>query len=90
MARARHRYAILAVMAAFGSARCAPHASPNCSDQVHYLSDTDAAYAYLEARQRQIYEANPNLTDPFCRAELNKPGGVATFSELSERLSKQG
>jgi hypothetical protein len=62
----------------------------SCSDQVHYLSEVDPAYNYLEAMQENVYRNNPGITDPFSREELNTPRGATTLSELAERLAKQG
>jgi hypothetical protein len=69
---------------------CQCQASETCSDQIHYLSDTDHAYRYLEARQRAIYEANPDIADPYSRAAINKPGVTTTLNELSDTLAHQG
>jgi len=57
---------------------------------VHYLSDVDAGYRYLEDRQRAIYTAFPGVADPFSRTELNKPAATRNLSDLMDQLSKQG
>src|SRR4051794_40037494 len=56
-----------------------------CGTQITYQSDTDTAYTYLENEQRQIYTQNPDLTDPYSRAELESPRSIATFAELKAR-----
>ncbi|BBU33391.1 hypothetical protein BTHE68_71250 (plasmid) [Burkholderia sp. THE68] len=61
-----------------------------CSQQINYLSDTDGAYKYLEQLQRHVYAANPNETDPFTRAELNKPQFARTWTDLAKELAAQG
>lgn len=64
---------------------------PSCPDQIHYLSDEpNNPYGYLEALQREIYEAFPDVVDPFSRMELNKPRFTDTWGKLSETLAKQG
>ena len=60
-------------------------ADGQCTDQITYQSDTDDTYKYLEDQQRQIYEQNPHLTDPFSRTELNNPRSVANWAELKAR-----
>jgi hypothetical protein len=67
-----------------------PSPGHDCPDQIHYLSDTDNAYRYLEGRQRAIYEANPDIADPYSRQEMNKPGAMNTFTDLTNTLSHQG
>lgn len=59
-----------------------------CAGQITYKSDTDAAYKYLEDQQRAIYTQNPELVDPYSRAELNSPRSVRTFAELKARALK--
>jgi hypothetical protein len=53
--------------------------------QITYLSDKDDAYKYLEGQQREIYEGNPELADPFSREELTKPRAIANLAELRAR-----
>src|SRR5579862_8994811 len=59
-----------------------------CAGQITFQSDTDSAYKYLEEQQRQIHEQNPDLTDPYSRAELNAPRAVASFADLKARALK--
>jgi hypothetical protein len=59
-----------------------------CSGQITYKSDTDDAYKYLESQQRDIYTQNPNLADPYSRAQLNSPRAAATFAQLKAIASK--
>jgi hypothetical protein len=59
-----------------------------CAGQITYQSDTDDAYKYLEEQQRQIYEQNPGLVDPFSREELNSPRSVANWATLKARALK--
>ena len=61
-----------------------------CPEQVIYLSDTEPAYRYLEQLQREIYTAYPELTDPFSRDEARQPRAVTMWSDIADRLSKQG
>ena len=61
-----------------------------CSEQIEYRSDTDPAYRYLESKQNQIYQAFPNVQDPFSRKELTTPGAVKSFEDLIDRLDGLG
>ena len=60
-------------------------AGGNCGGQITYASDTDDSYRYLEAEQRNIYEHNPGLADPYSREELKRPNAVKSFSDLKRR-----
>jgi hypothetical protein len=62
----------------------------NCSGTLVYLSSKDKTYGYLEAKQRQIYQTNPDLVDPFSREELSKPSEVKSWDDLVKRLEKVG
>ncbi len=90
MAHARVWYVVPPIVALLGAVSCAAEENKNCSNQIHYLSDTDDAYRYLEARQRAIYEANPGIADPFSREELRKPKATNTLDELIDKLAHQG
>jgi len=59
-----------------------------CAGQIAYQSDKDDAYKYLENLQRQIYAQNPQLADPYSRAEMNQPQSVATMADLRARALK--
>jgi hypothetical protein len=54
-----------------------------------YESDTNDAYKYLENQQHRIYISNPNLLDPFSKAQLNSPRAIANWSELKERALRE-
>lgn len=61
-----------------------------CPVEPVYLSASMPAYTYLERRQRDIYEANPSLTDPLSRAELTQPAAIRTWEALARRLEQAG
>jgi len=63
-------------------------ASKSCNGQITYQSDSDSAYAYLEAEQRKIYTQNPGLADPYSREEVNSPRTVKSFSDLKKLALK--
>ncbi|TQK03427.1 hypothetical protein [Herbaspirillum sp. SJZ107] len=84
-------FAALCAMTAFTKWSIADEITPRperCPDQISYKSDTDPAYKYLEEQQHSIYRQNPSLTDPYSRAELEKPRSVNTFAELLARARK--
>lgn len=63
-----------------------PASNGDCATQITFLSDTPGdSYKYLEEQQRQIYEQNPGLADPYSLAELRSPRAVANFAELKRR-----
>src|SRR4051812_18682613 len=83
--------ALLFILTTLSTWAIADDTSPGqgrCTSQVTYKSDTDNAYKYLEEQQRQIYVQNPDLTDPYSRAELENPRSVNTFAELKARALK--
>lgn len=59
-----------------------------CARQITYRSDTEDAYKYLENQQRQIYTENPNLVDPFSRAQLDSSHSVDSWAQLKDRARK--
>jgi hypothetical protein len=91
MSRRGGSVALLCFLATLSTAVVAEDAHPGqgqCAGQITYKSATDDAYKYLEDQQDQIYTGNPQLTDPYSRAELKSPRSVATFAELKARALK--
>lgn len=90
MLRFLSRYALLGILSSVFTGSTFSQVAASCPDQLHYLSDSDAGYRYLESRQREIYDAFPSLADPFSRALMNAPKSITTFSDLAAYLDKQG
>lgn len=91
MSRRAGFIALLYVLLALSTWSAAEPTRPvqgRCADQITYQSETDDAYKYLEAQQRQVYTANPQLTDPYSREELNTPRAVSNFAKLKARAVK--
>jgi len=75
-----------AISALWASILAAAPVGAACPQQITYLSDAPGdPYRYLEDQQRQVYDENPGLADPYSLAELKTPRAVANFAELKRR-----
>lgn len=91
MRRCGRCVALLCVLNALSTRAVAQETSRDqsqCAGQITYKSDTDDAYKYLEDQQRQIYTQNPELTDPYSRAELNNPHYAMSWAALKASALK--
>jgi hypothetical protein len=59
-----------------------------CPGQLKFKSDKDPSYKYLEKLQKDVYEKNPGLADPFAPAAVKSPRTIATATDLIARAKE--